>query len=305
MRKCLGVIAVLALAHLPSMDAPVSAQTAGWPTPATTGVPAGTTLKSCGSSITVTTDGTVIDKCLYTGNVVIDARNVTISNSEIRGVVKMTSGSFTITDSTVGPPTGCQSNSTSSAGAVGHHDYVARRVHIRNTNEGFRAAGASNVRIEDSYVHLCSVSGDHTDGFQAYQSQQNIVLNHNTIDLRNASNVTAAIFFADYSDSGTATNNLLMGGGYTLRVHDDNSPDIGPWVITGNRIVDGSWRVGPTYNANLECSGSKTTWSDNRLVKIDSNYNILSVGGLVNCSGSVTNTTTSPPAAPTQVRIIR
>jgi hypothetical protein len=32
-----------------------------------------------------------------------------------------------------------------------------------------------------------------------------------------------------------------MGGGYTIRLHDDFTPDHGPWMLIGNRIVNNSW----------------------------------------------------------------
>lgn len=273
----------------------LGAQTTGaFPTPATTGVPLGTTLSTV-SSVTLSTPGQVLDSKLVTGDVTITASNVVIKNSEIRGRVNNQNGSFTIQDSLVGPTSGC-----TNIEAVGYSNYTARRVYLRNVGDGFRVSG-SNVLVEDSFVMLCSKPGDHSDGVQGYGGGTNVIIRHNTIDQRNAQDVTSPIFFADNSESAIIQNNLLAGGGYTLRLHDDFSPDHGPWEATGNRIVNGAWTGGPVLTTNTNCA--TTTWSDNRLVTIDSNYNVLTLGSTVSCSGGSTGTTA--PAAPTNLRIIR
>jgi hypothetical protein len=54
-----------------------------WPGPQTTGVPAGTTLTAYTGPMTITTDNTVIDSKNITGDLVIQAKNVTVSKSKI------------------------------------------------------------------------------------------------------------------------------------------------------------------------------------------------------------------------------
>ena len=57
-------------------------------------------------------------------------------------------------------------------------------------SEGPRVAG-SNILIEDNLIgSMCSNSGDHADGIQGYGGGTNIVIRHNTIDLRTAKDVT-------------------------------------------------------------------------------------------------------------------
>jgi hypothetical protein len=253
------------------------AQTDCFPTPSSTGVPPGTNLTTV-SSATLSTPGQVMDGWLVTGTVTIAANNVVIRNSEIRGGIHNRNGeSFTIEDSTVGPTSGCNGND-----AIGYSNYTARRVRLRNFGDGFRVSG-SNILIEDSYMLLCSNPGDHSDGVQGYGGGTNVTVRHNTIDQRNAQDVTSPIFFADNSRSATVENNLLAGGGYTLRIHDDANPDIGPWRIVGNRLVDQAWQHGAKNTTNTQCTASTMTWSDNRLVTIDSGYNILSLGATVGC----------------------
>jgi len=275
-----------------------SAQEMTYPTAATTGVPAGTTLTTV-SSVTLSTNGQVLENTLVTGDVIVRASNVIIRNSEIRGRVQNSgTQSFTIEDSTVGPTSGCNSLE-----AVGYGNYTARRVRIRNFGDGFRV-GESNIIIADSFVQLCSNPGDHSDGVQGYNGGTNVTVQHNTIDQRGATSVNAPIFFADNSKSATIQNNLIMGGAISLRVHDDYTPDVGPWIVTGNRIVNNSWNVGPVSTDNTDCA--TTTWSDNRIVTIDSNYKITSLGNVVTCSGNTTPPPTAQaPGPPSNVRVVR
>src|SRR3954462_8015469 len=77
-------------------------QVTTYPNAGNTGVPPGTTLTTI-SSANLSTAGQILDGKLVTGDVVVSANNVIIRNSEIRGRVWNTSGSYTIQDSTVGP----------------------------------------------------------------------------------------------------------------------------------------------------------------------------------------------------------
>lgn len=248
-----------------------------YPTPACTGIPAGTNLSTVSGSVTLSTNGQVLDAKLVTGDVIVSANNVVIKNSEVRGRIRNTNGqSFTLQDSLVGPTSGC-----ADIEAVGYQNYTARRVQMRNVSDGFRVSG-NDVLIEDSYIKLCSSPGDHSDGIQGYYGGTNVRISHNTIDQREARDVTSPIFFADNSESAIITNNLLMGGGFTLRIHDDFTPDKGPWVVTGNRLVQNAWDYGPASTSNTNCA--TTTWSDNRLVTINANYDITSTGATVSCN---------------------
>ena len=75
-------------------------------------------------------------------------------------------------------------------------------------------------------------------------------------------------------------NNLVAGGGSTS-ASTTISPDHGPWVLKGNRIVNGAWSFGAMDNTGTTFTAS--TCSDNRLVSIDAGYNVTSVGAVVNC----------------------
>jgi len=246
-----------------------------YPTAACTGVPSGTALTTHDGDLVVSTAGQVIDGRRVTGSVDIRAHDVVIRNSEIRGRIINDFGGnryrFTIEDSTVGPASGCSSWGN---GAVGVSDYTARRVRIAGFPDGFRVAG-SNILIEHSFVTLCSANpADHSDGIQAYGAANgtNIVIRHNTIDQRAVTNgaATSPIFIPNDGErqgnqnlSVNVTDNLLAGGGYTLRIFGD-LPFSAP-TVTGNKIVDGSWEYGPV---DLACERIGT-WSGNATVTYD------------------------------------
>jgi hypothetical protein len=246
-----------------------------YPTPDCTGVLSGVKLAESGS-VTLAA-GQVLDGKKVNGDVTVSGNGAVIKNSDISGRIRNLKGaSFTVQDTTVGPASGC-----SSVEAVGYENYTAQRVLLRNVVDGFRVSG-DNILIEDSFVVLCSHDGDHSDGIQGYYGGKNVVIRHNTIDQRPAESVTSPIFFADGSESAIIQNNLLMGGGYSLRIHDSFSPDHGPWAVKGNRIVSGTYSYGPVTTAETDCSA--VTWTDNRLATIDSKYNIVSLGAAVNCN---------------------
>jgi hypothetical protein len=248
-----------------------------FPTPACTGVPAGTKLSAVtlnsGDSYRVSQDGAVLDGMHIPGNLLITARNVTVRNSQIDGFVTDEYGnvdySYTIVDSTVGPASGCDSQP-----GVGEGNYVARGVLIRNHGDGFRDSG-NDIEIHDSYVHLCSNPGDHSDGIQSYEGGHNLVLDHNTLDQRDARDITAPIFLTDQTANVQVTNNLIAGGTYSIQVRDTG----GTVVVSGNRMVDKSWVYGP-----VESDCGKIQWTDNTLVTIAPDYTVTSTVGPLNCT---------------------
>jgi hypothetical protein len=249
------------------------------PTPANVGVPNGTKLTDLagndgGNSYRVQKDGTVLDKVHIKGDLLITANNVKITNSQIDGgVLDEYSGkkySFTITDSTVGPASGCMTSP-----GIGESNYTATRVHIRGHGDGFRASG-DNINIQSSYVYLCSNPGDHSDGIQTYMTGRGLTLNNTTIDQRDAKDVTAPIFIVDDGTVDVAvTNNLVMGGTYSIQVKNAH----GSVVVKNNSLVNKSWIYGPI---EADCN-SPMEWSGNQLVTIDDNYNITSVVGPLPC----------------------
>ncbi len=135
--------------------------------------------------LTITTPGTVIQDMRVTGMIRIMASNVTIRRSEVYGYIQLMArdpyGGLRIEDSTVGPPSGV---SDWIHGAIGVKAYTALRVEIRNMPDGFRVAG-NDVLIQDSFFKAKPDGGcPHHDGVQGYYGGTNVIVRHNTLDVR-------------------------------------------------------------------------------------------------------------------------
>lgn len=221
--------------------------------------------------------GAVIDGKRITGRLVVGSGGATIRNSEVYGGITNypSRGRYTVTDSTIGSPTGCN-------GGIGlaYENYAAERVHVRGFGDAFRggqaASGVSDILIRDSYARLCSQSGFHSDGYQGYGAGSNVRLIHNTIDQRGALDSTAPIFNADSSKALWAEDNLVAGGGYTLTIWDIAGQKS---TVRNNKVVDGSWQYGPV---RASCSDQ---WTGNSIVRIDTDYRVTSTVRPMPCSG--------------------
>jgi len=284
-----------------------------YPTPSCTGVPAGTTFtNTVNGEYEVATPGTVIDKWHITGDLSIQANNVTVTNSQIDGHVDNQGNgeiyySYTISDSTVGPPGACtvqqgktcndaNSHSTTNCSpspSLGSGNYTATRIYSRGHDDGYRVSGP-NVTVQDSYFYACYVDatiappdGSHSDGVQTYcASCSNIHLLHNTLDLSGVP-ATFPINLGDPNQSSVTVNdNLLIGGqNYLMQVWYRGGPI---WTVNNNRLVKDTWlpnapwpRLDGAITANGTCSGQ--SWSGNTVVTIDLSYNITSTIGNATC----------------------
>lgn len=220
--------------------------------------------------------GAVIEGKRITGRLIVGGGGATIRNSEIYGGITNypSGGRYTVTDSTIGAPTGCN-------GGIGlaSENYTAERVHVRSFGDAFRGStttGASDILIRDSYALLCSQPGFHSDGYQGYQAGTNVKLIHNTLDQRGAPDSTAPIFNADGSKALWAEDNLVAGGGFSLRVYDVPGQKS---TVRDNKVVDGSWQYGPV---NSSCGDQ---WTGNTIVRIDSEYRVTSTVRSMPCGG--------------------
>lgn|GEM_PF-4782563 len=258
-----------------------------WPTPATTGVPAGVT-PVAGGSCTITTAGTVITgkvfACASTAGLDIKAANVTIRNSFIEtglywGVIIRPGASLVIEDSTIGDDSACGSRDSSISGG----DFTARRVKITSGGDAFdigftKVSGSyvarGNVLVEDSYAKLCAQSPAHSDGVQPDHGGPNVVISHNTIDMSFSADdaQTAPIFWGgDTPYALTLTSNLLIAGSYTIRIHDGTGH-----IVTGNVVARNKWKDGPTAIdvPVAQCSGNQL--ADVSASYVPSNFSSLS-----------------------------
>jgi hypothetical protein len=270
----------------------------GYPTPAKVGTPAGWVAKTThNGDLNVTRAGTVLQDIRVNGSVNIKANNVVIRRARIvgrvwtqwPGSVRLNQYSVTVEDSVLGDPSG-RLDVVTEHGTIGPGKYTIRRSEVYGS-DGFRVSkpqdgSKNNVLIEHNFFRATTPScnqGLHLDGVQGYFGGQNVTINHNTIVVKSTCGVTGAIFFADNSESATVYNNLLVAGGYVLRIQDDHNPDRGPWIVMKNRIV--STGYGPVASPGTQCSAKSMSWADNRMVTIDTSFNIKSVGRAVSCAG--------------------
>lgn len=199
--------------------------------------------------------------------------------------------------STCNPPTGACRGLGS---AVSNGNYRVSGMKVLNVPEGFRVGeGQGNVIVQDSYVKLCAFEPAHADGIQGYQAAsatptEPIRFEHNTIDMRcglawsdmggaNNDNLTgdpgdkscsntSNIFWSDASGSGVEfRNNLVAGGGYTIRFVAGSGH-----VIEDNRVVRNTWAYGPQSDGCF-------AWINNRLVDADLNAGTVSNETALGC----------------------
>jgi hypothetical protein len=233
----------------------------GWPNATNTGVPSGTSLTSSGS-ITVTTDGAVIEKLDITGSITVLANNVTIRK------VRLTSGDYypiryfdnnntglLVEDSEI---IGLSGDVTS---AIAFQHYTARRLNIHGMADGLKAD--ADVLIEDCWIHnLSNGPTEHNDGVQS-TGGKGVTIRHNNIS--GASNATVQTG----DESGAATedmiieNNLLSGGGYTLNIRGTGATVPKNTCVINNRFVHdaayGPWTLddpAPTVTGNVYDEGT-------------------------------------------------
>lgn len=226
------------------------------------------------------------------------------------------SARLTVTNTTIGNPSVCNGQP-----GLGEHDYTADHVRIIGMGDGFRASG-NNVTITNSFAQTCDHATNHDDGVQIYcelgtvpQPCQNITIDHNTLSVANTRNFTAPVFGGDNPGGGNGqfansriTNNLLWGGVYTVDTAGKNL------TITGNRVATNRWTIptgqkckdlnpgfgtdtpqgcaydGWVYGPSAVSQGGSTcaqqgvTWSDNRAVPMDSNWQPTGAGTALACA---------------------
>jgi len=205
----------------------------GWPGPANTGYPAGTTLTNTAGRI-VTTSNTVINGERISGQLIIRAANVTVKNSYIswdgggvsgRGVIQIDPGASATIDHV-------EINGLNHTHACVWHSgtsMTATAVNCYGVNDGmFSWAQSSspgsgdNVNVSNSYFHnfTTNAANGHIDGYQTEGAAHGSI-SHNTFNM--PGNATSAISIWNSlktSDDWTIQDNLLTGGGFTLYAED-------------------------------------------------------------------------------------
>jgi hypothetical protein len=219
-----------------------------------TGVPAGTTVTQHRGDLVITRAGATYDKLDIHGFVDVQAANVKITNSIIRGgvatsyrgVINSTSSAaknFVLEDSEIIP----EHPDVKLDGIIGGN-YTLRRVEIDggvDTAKAFK----DNVSIQSSwlhgtqyFLHDANQSGGptHNDGVQVLGGT-NISLTGNLIE--GANNAALMVSQTTAPTVGLVIkNNWLRDGGCTVNIVPKNLSSIGPITMTGN-VFGGTTRV--------------------------------------------------------------
>lgn len=216
-----------AFADAPSEDALTTHSTAraSYPGPDNTGVPAGTVLQPSGS-ITVTTDGEVIDGLDIDGCVLVSADNVVIRRSRIscgdRYSIRTRDASNLLVEDVEIDGRGANE------AAVCCANYTLRRVDISNAIDGPRLA--DNTVVEDSWIHhLHRRANSHNDTLQT-TGASNIIVRRNALE-------------AYHPEIDDPMNACLMIGSTT-------GPIVANLVFEGNYCNGGAYSIGIRHDLN-------------------------------------------------------
>jgi cell wall-associated NlpC family hydrolase len=235
-------------------DCVASPHSCGFPDATNTGVPPGTQLTSSGS-ITVSTDGAVVDAKDVHGTITVEASNVTIKRTRVTSsdhypIHFVRGKDLTIEDVEVAGSAGClRAVEPAGDGAT------MTRMNIHGCEDGIEMY--SGDTITDSYIHdLAFTGGSHNDGIQQNGGSNDIV-RHNTIF--NPHNQTSCVnFTTDFGGISDImiTGNLLNGGNYTVYSRSGGNGD-----PTGVSITDNHFGRADVFGL-LSADGS-VTWSGN------------------------------------------
>lgn len=182
---------------------------------------------------------------------------ITLTASRIDDVVDTQGYAVTLNYCTVQPP-------SPGDWSLGPSNFTATRSQILGSSDGVRYGGSTKDTLIENYIRVkAQSSADHNDGIQMYGASGGGTILRNNIDDRpvgGGGGPNGAIFIADGA-TGTyeIRNNYLMGGAYSLRLHDS-----GYYRVTGNIVVKGTYVYGPVTTTNA-IQGAFLEWSNNTL----------------------------------------
>jgi hypothetical protein len=214
-----------------------------FPDATNTGVPPGAILTRHTGTLHIETDDIVISNLEVIGDIVIDARNVTIKNTRLISrtpwhalrIMDEAAG-FILIDSEI------DGGGTTENGVYGFGNILRSNIH--DSENGMNIWGPSMVC--DSFIHSLRDSKDspHYDGIQI-GGGRNIAIVHNTIinDHTQTSAIIMGNTFGGLSDI-VIDRNRLLGGGYTVYLDGRKGGGIvddASIKITNNWIEGGHW----------------------------------------------------------------
>jgi len=220
--------------------------------------------------MTISTAGAIIDGRDITGQVVVNAPNVTIRRSRIRSntmwVVENNSTGLAVEDSEIiNRPVAGQNNCHN---GIGDSNFTVLRTEITGC-ENAANIGGDNVTFIDDYIHDLDTVGPsyvwgnapHTDGLQLSPGADNLVVRHNWIDPSPGGGVTSAIIMGVNGSEANVRieDNYLdgRGGSYALYANRQTSTGI---YINRNQMYRGVYG----YTACVRLGVTVTEFGENR-----------------------------------------
>ena len=219
-----------------------AAAATGKPSASTTGVPAGTSLAAHYGDITVTKDGTVLDRMDIHGFVNVRARNVKITNSIVRGGKSKGFATGLITDYGYAGPVienvdvKAEYPSVYFDGIKGNN-FVARRVHVEGNVDSVKIHG-DNVTVENSLL-------ENTTKYASDPAQGGSATHNDNIQILFGTNLTIR-----GNTIRGATNFAILGA-----ASRGNTP---------NLVINGNWLDGGHCTVKLQVLNG---WSETATVK--------------------------------------
>ncbi|PTM97179.1 calcium-binding protein [Mycoplana dimorpha] len=249
----------------PSVDAPVAAAAAApaaatanhFPDASNTGVPAGTQLTAYTGPMTITKAGTVIDGKIITGQLLVTAPDVVIKNSVIKydgwwGIQAEKGPNITVMNSEfVGPGYSASSNSA----ILGSGTFIGND--ISKSENGITLSGGSSV-VKGNYIHDLEAAGSpHYDGISVQGGQNGVLIEGNTIDSTQTSDIIIKSDFGNINNV-TINNNLLIGdAGYAVYSYGGvNGYKTTNIKITNNHVEKGHYGYYAVKDSDTHISGN-------------------------------------------------
>jgi hypothetical protein len=263
----------------PSTSTPVESQPTSWPGSGSTGVPAGRSLTRHTGNLVITKAGATYDSLDIHGFVDVQAPNVTIRRSIIRGgtatgnrgLITNTTSSATnllIEDCDLIP-----SNPSVWLDGIKGGNFTVRRVNVAGgVVDGIKVHG-NNVVVQDSWIHdLAYYSSDpnqgggptHNDGVQILGGS-NITIKHNTITVGSKHNAVMQVTQGYAATTNLSfTQNWVDGGTCSVKLSHSGRSSLGPVTVSTNSFGSNTdiddCAVLRTSNTSLVSSGN--VWTD-------------------------------------------
>jgi Right handed beta helix region len=237
---------------------------AGFPDASSSGVPAGTALKTYTGPMTISTDGAVIEGMIINGPLRVTGDNVVIKNCIITfngywGVDAEGATNITIQNcDIIGPG----SSGAANAAILGSGNFLGND--ISKTENGIVLQDGASV-VKGNYIHdLLSSAGNngHYDGLSVQGGQNGVLIEGNTIIARDTSNIIICDDFG--SVNNVTVNHNYLGGdpGYNIYSVARHTADKGWYVkgvsITNNVIEEGGAGYFSIANSTTTHSGNVT-----------------------------------------------